>query len=410
MRRLPQSLNRLASAVRHTGRPSLAGLCTLILVLTSGCTVWRRDPTPGRTTLPTPLVVVPTTLIANVMLVDVNADKREPWRFLVDTGSSVTLVSPEFSARYAVRTPEAPVPQIRVRSANGGTTTLRAVTVQRLTLGDARFDRVPALVYDFEELSAHFGVKIDGVLGFPLFRQTLLTLDYPQSRLVLSAAGGAATLQPGTRIAFDTQTKTPLIPIEINGQTLVALIDSGSDSGLHLNPIGLVTKFSFGPRPGGVIASLAGERPQEIGRLAGSLRLGNYTLDQPVVNLTDELSAIGGSVLRNFVVTFDQTRGDVTFFRGSTAPIVTGPQLSAGLSFSRTPAYWRVVAVVPGSPAETAGVQVGDLVTRIDDEPVSSWPLQRFEARVLNGAPLDLTFLNGLQETTLTIAPFPLVP
>ncbi len=380
------------------------------LIFLTGCTLLRRDPTPGRTRLESPLVTVPVKTIANVLFVEMTFDKRGTWRFLLDTGSSVTLVSPEFARFYATDQPSPTTPQVRVRAASGQDTLLSAVTVRRLEVGGARFDRVPALIYDFEELSAHFGEKIDGVLGFPVFRQTILTLDYPNSRILLAPAGGASALQPGSRVAFDTATKTPLIPIEIDGQTLVALIDSGSDSGLHLNPVGLETRINQRPIPGGVIATLAGERPQEIGRLDGLLRIGDYRLPKPVTDLTDELSSIGGGILRHFVVTFDQDRGDVTFFRESSAPIPSPSPRTSGLSFTKTEAYWRVAAVVPGSPADAEGIQVGDLLVRIDGEPVSDWPLQRLEARVATAELLDFTFLDGLIETTRTLPVFDLVP
>ena len=391
---------------------SFASVAAIVacLFFTAGCTLLRRDPTPGRTTLSSPLVSVAIRTVANVPIAEVNVERRGSWRFLVDTGSSVTLVSPEFAERHGTAAPATTMPQVRVRSASGHSTMLSAVTVRRIALGDAQFERVPALVYDFSELSAHFGEKIDGVLGFPVFRDTVLTLDYPQSRILLSPAGGAATLRPGSRIAFDTMTKTPLVPIEIDGQTLVALIDSGSDNGLHLNPVGLEAPFAHGPVPGGVIATLAGERPQQIGRLAGTLRLGNYTLPRPIADLTDELSSVGGAILRNFVVTFDQKRGDITFFRDTAAPLEMPAQKSTGLSFTKTPAYWRVAVVIPGSPAESEGIKAGDLVVRVDGEPVADWPLQRFEARVTTAEVMDFTFLDGLAEITRPVRIFRLVP
>jgi hypothetical protein len=286
----------------------------------SGCTLLRHDPTPGRTTLGSPLVSVPVRTVANVLIAELNTDRRATWRFLIDTGSSVTLVSPEFASRFGATTPSSTLPQVSVRSASGQDAMLRAVTVRRITLGEAQFDQVPALVYDFSELSAHFGEKIDGVLGFPVFRQTILTLDYPHNRLLLSPTGGAATLRPGSPIAFDTKTKTPLIPIEIDGQTLVALIDSGSDGGLHLNTVGLKTSFAYGPVPGGVITTMAGERlpaDRSPGRITPAGLL--YGATDPIVDLTDELSSVGGAILKNYVVTFDQDRGNVTFFRDTTA-------------------------------------------------------------------------------------------
>lgn len=397
---------------RDPFRQGWSGLLLVLglLLIGPGCTLLRRDPTPGRTTFDAPLSSVPATLTANTLMVELTWDKFGPWRFLVDTGSSVTLVSPEFAARYVTATPTTQTPKVNVRSASGETTQLAGVTVRRISVGEVRFDQVPALIYDFTELSDHFGERIDGVLGFPLFRQTVLTLDYPQSRILLTRAAGSSTLQPGARISFDTTTKTPLIPIDLDGQTLVALVDSGSDGGLHLNPVGLTTRFLHGPVPGGVLATLSGERSQELGRLNGLLKVGAYSLPNPVIDMTDELSSIGGSILRNFVVTFDQLRGEITLFRESLAPIVSPALRSAGLSFKRTPAYWRVVAVIPGSPAERAGVRVGDLVTRIDDEPVAVWPLQRYETRIAQADVIDLTFLHGRDETILTVPVFELVP
>lgn len=409
-RQIPSCASRCRRALTPFLTPAIHATALICILVFSGCTLLRHDPTPGRTSLGSPLVSVPVRTVANVLVAELNTDRRASWRFLIDTGSSVTLVSPEFASRFGTSSPSSTLPLVSVRSASGQDAMLRAVTLRRLTLGEAQFEQVPALVYDFSELSAHFGERIDGVLGFPVFRQTILSLDYPHDRLLLSPTGGAATLRPGTPIAFDTKTKTPLIQIEVEGQTLVALIDSGSDGGLHLNTVGLKTSFAYGPVPGGVITTMAGERPQQIGRLAGSLRLGSYTVQQPIVDLTDELSSVGGAILKNYVVTFDQDRGNVTFFRESSAPLVMPSQPSTGMSFTRTSAYWKVAAVIPGSPAAAAGINIGDLVIRIDGEPVSEWPLERFESQVASVPEMDFTFLDGVVETVRSVRTYPLVP
>lgn len=405
-----QGLSSPAEALSGRAQGMVATMLVLLVLFSAGCSSWRKSPVPGRTVLDTPLVAVPATTIGHTLFVEVRGDRNRTWRFMVDTGSSVTLVSPEFANQHATDLPATNAPQVRVRSATGQATMLTAVTLRRLSLGDAQFDRVPALVYEFAEITAHFGVRIDGVLGFPLFRDTLLTLDYPQSRLLLAPVGSAASYRPGARIAFDTTTKTPLIPITVDGQTLVALVDSGSDSGLNLNPVGLNTRFAFGPRRGGVVATLTGDHQREIGRLRGTLTIGNYTFLQPSVDLTDSLSSIGGSVLKNFVVTFDQARGDVTFFRESAAPLPPAPVRSSGLSFAKAGAYWRVLAVVPDSPAEAMGIRVGDLVTRIEGEQVERWPLARYGEFLKQADAVRLTFLFGRNESTVAVPMFELVP
>lgn len=384
----------------------LAG-CAAVLVLAGCIGVRREPPRPGRTTLDTPLVTLPAQNVGNFLLIEARWDRNGPYRFLIDTGSSVTLMSPTLVKRYpGSRAAGAP---IRVRGAEGNITQLAPASLRRIELGGARFEEVPVLVYDPVALSAHLGVKIDGVLGFPLFREVLLTLDYPGSRVLLQPIKAAPAV-PGAIIGFDDTRKTPLVPIQISDRTVVALIDSGSDAAFTLNPVGLDPGFEFGPRIGATIGTLAGDRTQEIGRLAESISIGGHVFERPIVELTDDLSTIGGGALKHFTVTFDQERNHVTFHRELREPIRAEGRRSAGMSFSKTPAYWRVVGIVPGSSAEAEGVQTGDLVTRINGEPVAKWDLPRYEQLVANGGDITFTLLLGNNETVKTVRVFDLVP
>ncbi len=52
----------------------------------------------------------------------------------------------------------------------------------------------------------------------------------------------------------------------------------------------------------------------------------------------------------------------------------------------------------------------GDLVTRINDEPVARWDLGRYEKLLAVATEVTLTFLNGTTETRKTVAVVPAVP
>ncbi len=390
-----------------TLRLLLAAAC---LVLVTGCSLggWKRTPArPLRTTLNAARVVLPAQTIGNFLVVETKWDRFGPYRFLIDTGSSVTLVAPALARRYpGWSSPSTPR---RVMGPDGSVIELREASMRRLELGGVRFDDVPVLLYDCAAVSAHLGVRIDGVLGFPLFRDTLLTLDYPGSRVVVQRVKDAEPV-PGTVIAFDHARKTPVIPVRLGDRTLVTLIDSGSDMAFSLNPLGLEARFEFGPTVGATVATIAGDRTQRIGRLDETIMIGDHAFPRPIVDISDELSAIGGGALKNFAVTFDQTNDRVMFFRTGIEPIVAPARRSAGVSFNKTPAYWRVAGVVPKSPAETAGVQLGDLVTRINGEPVARWDLARYEQLVTTATEITFTFLNGKAETERRVAVFELVP
>ena len=143
-------------------------LCAIGALLISGCVSGGRS--PATTHLSPEPVKLPARLLSNFFLVESRQADGKTYRFMIDTGSSVTLVSPAFGE--AVKQKErrgAPPRTLPVRGANGREVDLPAITLREFWLGKARFDRVPAIVYDFSDLSSHLGLTIDGVIGYPLF-------------------------------------------------------------------------------------------------------------------------------------------------------------------------------------------------------------------------------------------------
>ena len=389
-------------------------LCLLTAVLCglfqAGCSL-----VPRRTQVEPKSTMLPARLVSNFFIVESKWDDGKSYRFLIDTGSSATLVSSDLARRFALKQKKGTAPaRVQVRSANGGEIELDQVTLRRVALGATTFDGVPALVFDFTDFSDQLGLHIDGILGFPVFRDTLLTLDYPGQRLVIAPATTgpvAPTAAPrATTLTFNNERHTPLIPIQMGTESFNVLIDSGSDGSLSLNPAGLHPRFASGPRTGTLISSLKGDRPQLTGRLSQNVLLGTHTIAQPIVDLTDQLSAIGGEFLRHFAVTFDQHRHQVTFVRDADGAVTMEPRRSPGLSFARSSVYWRVLTVIPDTPAAHLPVQPGDLCVRINGEPVGKWTFDRYAALLKSAPKITCTFLHGTKEEDLEVPVFELVP
>jgi hypothetical protein len=386
-------------------------LAALVGLLASGCfSVQRTAPKPGLTSIGSKPVTLPGHVIGNVLVIEDKWDKFGPYHFVIDTGSSVTLVSPDIARRYASEEPRPDdEPQVRVRSSGGGYALLDAVTLKRFQLGAARFEYVPALVYDCADVSAQFGTRIDGILGFPLFRNAVMTLDYPNERLVLRSRIPDDGL-PGEAILFNNVDKIPLIPIRLGDREFAALIDSGSGAAIDINPAGLSPEFAFGPVDGPTVSTLAGDRPSKVGRLSGVIRFGSFDVARPVAEVTDELSSLGGGILSHFTITFDQRDNEVFFQRDQGEALAIPPLRGSGLSFRKTPAYWKVAGVIPGSAAAAAGIRTGDLVSRINGETVAAWDPARYDQLVASATSIDYTFIDGARESVRTLGVTDLVP
>lgn len=392
----PHVLPRLRRPVSKR-RPSLAtrlrrfascGFASLALLFTSGATVVHSSYTPSRQA-----ITVPADVVADFFIVDAQVAGRGPFRFLVDTGSSVSLVSPAL-ARQLGAAARATDSAFAIRSSSQRTATLPAVVLPRLELGRATFRRVPAAVFDFGDLSRQLGTRIDGIIGFSVFRDVVFTIDYPARRLVIDPRGTIVT-RNGDAIDCYGDGGLPLATVEVGGHRVVALIDTGSDSAVTLNSATAAAQLVRDSRRGSVRATLAGDEPQVIGRLEADVCIGPHRFERPLVEMADGLPSLGNGVLKHFAVTFDPRHQLMTLRRDASAPIPFAPQRSVGLGFAREVGEWRVAAIVPDTPAERCDIRVGDRCVRINGQPTPEWPLERYRSLLRASETVTFTFASA---------------
>ena len=90
------------------------GLLLLAGLLLPGCATFRLP--PRHSSMESARTVLPATLVSNFLVFETPADKHSSYHFIVDTGSSVTLVTPDLAKHFGGSTPANPTP-MRVRSA-----------------------------------------------------------------------------------------------------------------------------------------------------------------------------------------------------------------------------------------------------------------------------------------------------
>ncbi|MBI2510604.1 MAG: aspartyl protease family protein [Opitutae bacterium] len=358
------------------------------MLFTSGATVVHSSYTPSRQA-----ITVPAEVVADFFIVEAQVAGRGPFQFLVDTGSSVSLVSPAL-ARQLGDAGHATESSFAIRSSSQRTATLPAIVLPRLELGSATFRRVPAAVFDFGDLSRQLGKRIDGIIGFSVFRDVVFTIDYPARRLVIDPRGTIVARASGTVDCYGDG-GLPLAAVEVGGHRVVALIDTGSDSAVTLNSATDAARLVRDSRRGSVRATLAGDEPQVIGRLDADVRIGPHRVERPPVEMADGLPSLGNGVLRHFAVTFDPRHQLMTLRRDASAPIQFAPQRSVGLGFAREEGEWRVAAIVPDTPAERSDIRVGDRCVRINGQPTPAWPLERYQSLLRASETVTFTFASA---------------
>jgi predicted aspartyl protease len=131
----------------------------------------------GRTEVPLRLASPAKPLI----LVEVHANRKGPFQFAIDTGTSTTAITPELAKKLGVK--GSPTGQGTTAGAHVAVT---AGMLDSFMVGGAKIDRMPVVIADFfAALSEAVGAKLDGIVGYNFLRNYNVVIDYPNERLSL---------------------------------------------------------------------------------------------------------------------------------------------------------------------------------------------------------------------------------
>ena len=257
---------------------------------------------------------------SDFLVAPVKINGAGPFRFVVDTGASTSCVSKVLAA--ALGLPAGP--PIQVHTTVGRRARPSAV-LDEIEVGARIRRKVNAPVLPMDA----FGV--DGVLGVDWLKGQRLTLDFAAKRLEVGksrpeeSARGRVVVEARRRAGQLT-----IVDAELNGRSISALIDSGSEFSMANTPLRRLMESVDPDMAGKIIkvgmVSIANERFEGDQLNVGFLRLGGLTLgnvpvvfaDLPVFGLWEmehkPALMLGMDVLMQFdVVSLDFGRSKVGF-------------------------------------------------------------------------------------------------
>jgi predicted aspartyl protease len=226
---------------------------------------------------------------------------RGPYRFMVDTGTGgEALVSPELAQELKLPT----VDKTRLSDpSKEGQHFTDVVMIDSLAVAGVEFNEVMAARHRIYGEEA----TCQGILGFPMFENYLLTLDFPDRRLTLSS-GALVPDGESSVLPFRMPDGVPIAPMRIGGLRVEAQFDSGG-TGLSL-PERLIPKLklSVNPVPFGLAESLSSRFEIKLAKLISEIRLGQYTFSDSFVEINPAFPLVnfGAYAMGNFAITFDQ--------------------------------------------------------------------------------------------------------
>jgi Aspartyl protease/PDZ domain len=322
---------------------------------------------------------------ATVRLDELNAvstmiDGHGPYHFLLDTGAGITVITPELAARIGL----SGAGSQRVTGGGG------SVQVQRLDLSDVRIGKaevhhVAAVVIPLPPDVTYQGDygRIDGVIGYSFLSHFAVTIDMKADTATFSPAGTYRAPPGANTVPADLDDNTPIVAASVDGISGTFKLDTG-DSGV----LTLAAPFEAAHHAElryshalPVITWGVGGFEQDLDVRLHSFALGGTTFPDVITTLSLTKTGIFGSgtkfagnvgddILNHFVFTIDYPRRRVDFTpEAAVAPY--HPYKQPGFAATRqADGTFRIVAVIPHSPASQAGLRTGDVLLTLDGDPL----------------------------------------
>jgi hypothetical protein len=237
-------------------------------------------------------------------VVEVKLNGQGPFAFMIDTGAGMEAdIDPSVAARLKL-----PLGGRAINGDPSGQNDREVATamIESLAIGKAEFRNVTAVVRP-QRITKDYP-NIDGILGFALFTDYLLTLDYPAMQVRL-ARGSLTPANGADLLNFEIENRIPVIELAIGRIHVPAHIDSGNFVAGFILPEEIVEQLqlqSAAITVGGARSVTNRIQLKQV-QLRDTIRLGRFEYPQPTIAfpaLSD--TNIGFNVLRDFVITFDQ--------------------------------------------------------------------------------------------------------
>ena len=156
---------------------------------------------------------------APLILVETRLNNKGPFKFVVDTASSVTVVG-----RKAAET--IGIPQ-NSNSKTSGCCSSKMLAVGSVQIGETNRTKVPIVLGNLSKLSEETGTRLDGIIGSPFMKNCEVTIDYPRKEVAFQEPRRNRRLT--TKFVTVNDAGFVVVDVELNGKGPYSfLVDTGA--------------------------------------------------------------------------------------------------------------------------------------------------------------------------------------
>ncbi len=291
------------------------------------------------------------------------------------------------------------------------TNRVKGVTLQlgALTLKDEESVVIPTA--ETTKLGQYFGRTVTGIVGYELFQQHVVEVDYQHQVLRLHRPQTYRYQGKAKPISLEVQGERPYVEMTVSPYGSSALkglflIDLGSGGALSLATGCGLDRRLIAAAPQILVRKLStihGAENIRLGRIR-QVQIAQQSLDQPIAVFTADRTVecdqatgkLGNQILRQFKVIFDYPHRQLILepnpSGSSSDPYeydLSGLWLQASGADFKT---YRIETVYPNTPAAKAGIQSGDVLKKINGQSTAKLNLAQIRQKLSqSGKKVELT-------------------
>jgi len=110
-----------------------------------------------------------------LILLEATVNGKGPYRFVLDTGASLTMISPELAKKLDIKHAEA-----ETGVGAGGGVEVHFGTVESLAIGETRLKGLKVGIMDLTGIAKAIETDIDGIVGHNFLSKFRVSIDYPK--------------------------------------------------------------------------------------------------------------------------------------------------------------------------------------------------------------------------------------
>ena len=340
------------------------------------------------------LTEIPFQLHGSMIVIELSVDESTPLSFIFDTGAGGTIISAGTAAKLGIIGDE-------TVSRQGGTgmASVELSTKHTVDVGDITFKNITLGIAELDHIQRRFGMQTDGVIGWEILSKYAVRLNYDTMRIEIY-----------DNKKFDYDFGDSGYPIEVQGTTIFTnitvtfksgntftgkvVVDTGSGNNIHFN-----TPFT---EENDLLAEMNTYYEQETQSLStesshiyitmlANLNISDYEFSAlPAIIAIAETGALswsgpmgilGNGVLKRFNVFIDLQQKMMSLEPNQLYYDQFEVNCS-GLELVTDDMFQKVIVdhVHVGSPAEDAGLKVGDEIVQIDGANTSEFQLPQIRS------------------------------